>query len=391
MDEAAVFASVATELDRRGYDALVHVPPPHADQYSEALNQFPSHSITIQGRYPDILGFSQRNRVFAIEVKGDSALQKGVGQALTYQQGVHYSYLAAADPAVSEVSDLALSKGLGIIGVEETGDVAWETPHETLNREFLPDVEGQLAYRLRQRESAGRIAAMSLAQPLNFLAPPLAIATLDELSREAVVARIERDYEFRATSGALDGAEVLGLIETEPAFQLTNQGKLTTTVLRGAGIRTLEDLNDLKDRTRGSTLNQESPVLGQLLRNLFMQHPEMQLFVEALASFNERPVYFPDLLERLVTQYPNLYLNLFCTTQGRETARTYLQRGELEPLYADPGVWKDVVRNNVLFNFVHQLRHAGILAAETNGHGTAISEYDPDETPWHLGQVLLER
>ena len=117
----------------------------------------------------------------------------------------------------------------------------------------------------------------------------------------------------------------------------------------------------------------------------------MQSLVEALASFDGVEVNVPDLLERHVTQYPNLSLNLFCTGNGREAARTYLRRGEFEPLYAESDVRSDDVRSDVLFNFSHLLWHAGILAGEPNGHGTAIREYDPDEEPWRPGPSLRDR
>ncbi|MFO8114767.1 MAG: hypothetical protein R6U01_05310 [Halorubrum sp.] len=41
-----------------------------------------------------------------------------------------------------------------------------------------------------------------------------------------------------------------------------------------------------------------------------------------------------------------------------------------------------MIRNNVLFNFVQQLKHVGVLAPETRSHSGAIREYDPDEKPW---------
>lgn len=50
-------------------------------------------------------------------------------------------------------------------------------------------------------------------------------------------------------------------------------------------------------------------------------------------------------------------------------------------------VWKEVVRANVLFNFVQQLKHIGILGPETKSHGSALSKYDPSEKPWIVRQV----
>jgi hypothetical protein len=111
------------------------------------------------------------------------------------------------------------------------------------------------------------------------------------------------------------------------------------------------------------------------------------LFVDALGDFQEEPVTVPELIEHLLANYPNVFLNLFCTQRGREKAREFIERGDLEGIYADEATWKDLIRTNVLFNFVHQLRHAGILAPETSGHGRAIATFDPDAKPWHVERI----
>jgi hypothetical protein len=52
-----------------------------------------------------------------------------------------------------------------------------------------------------------------------------------------------------------------------------------------------------------------------------------------------------------------------------------------QPLVHVPG---DVIRANVLFNFVQQLKHIGVLDGETRSHSGKIREYDPDSKPWLL-------
>jgi len=389
MDEAAVFDRVIDTVAERGYDPLVHVPAAHEERFRSVVNRYPSHQISIRGRYPDVVGFTRTNRIFAIEVKGDSDLQKGIGQALTYQQGSHYSYLAAEGGAIDEVADVAASQGLGLIRCESSGDVAWESPNPTSSRDLLPDVESQLTYRLRRRESAGKIASMDLAQPLNFLAPVLAVADLETPTKDAIADRIEDGYDFAATTGAINGARVLALVEgTERGFRLTEQGELAATVLRGSGVRSLPDLEGVKASVpRGETVVEHYPTLATLLRTLFLRHPEMRLFVDALGDFRQPTVTVPEVIEHLLGNYPNVFLNLFCTQRGRETAREFIERGDLAGIYADEPTWKDLIRTNVLFNFVHQLRHVGILAPETSGHGRAIATFDPDAKPWYVGRI----
>ena len=121
MDESVVFGHVIDELETREYHPLVHVPGSHQDAYADVLNRCKTHQITIGGRYPDILGFTHADHVFAVEVKGSSGLLRGIGQALTYQQGAHGSYLAAAADTVGQHTDLLRSKGVGVIGATDDG------------------------------------------------------------------------------------------------------------------------------------------------------------------------------------------------------------------------------------------------------------------------------
>ena len=245
----------------------------------------------------------------------------------------------------------------------------------------MADVEGQLSLRLQGAEFGGDVTTLSLTQPLNYLAPVLAVDRRGPLGREALLETIEDEYSFRAGREALAGAETLGFLASSRPSTLTDQGELAATVLRGYGIETLEGLRLAKEETRGSTVVEIHRPIAILLGNSFSRHPEFGLLLEALWKEGE-VVYFPELLERLVREYPNVFLSAFCTTGGREQARELIERGESDRLYQDREVWAAVVRNNVLFNFVQQLKHVGVLAPETRSHSGAIDEYNPDEKPW---------
>lgn len=383
MNEAAVFGHVIDELRDRNYDPLVHVPDAHADTYADVLDRCPRHEITIRGRYPDVLGFTDANRVFAIEVKGERELLRGIGQALTYQEGAHVSYLAGDAGAVAGHADLLQSKGVGVIAVDDAGAASWRTPPRAESTEAVADVEGQLAVRLRGNEFGGDVTTLSLAQPLNYLAPVVAIDRYGPLAREELVDALADDYSFGAGDAAVSSARTLGFVTAGPPHELTDQGALAATVLRGYGIEDLDDLRLIKDDVRGSTTADVHPPLAVLLRNAFSKHPEFGLLLDALRKEGPR-VEFLDLVERLVREYPNVFLGAFCTNRGAERARELIERGETARLYRDPAVWRDVIRTNVLFNFVQQLKHVGVLTGETRSHSGPLDEYDPDEKPWFV-------
>jgi len=387
MEEPAVFDQILDDLDARGYDAFVHVPGSHSDRYESVLNRREKHRISIAGRFPDVIGFTNTNCVFAIEVKGDDDLLKGIGQALTYQQGAHTSYLAAEGSAMRQVSNVAHAKGLGTIKVNDT-ESEWTDPTSTAAHVHVQDVVGQLNYRLQRRGSAGKIAGMVLSQPINFLAPTIVLDERGPLSRNSLYEIIEDEYGFHAPQHIYDGATVLGLISGGDRCTLSERGRLVATTLNGYSVDTLADLERLKP-DRGIVVADEHPPIATLLRSQYTEHPEARLLFQALSELSGETL-FPELLEVLVNQYPNVFLNVFCTANrapgqsesGREQARALIEAGNPERIYKEEQVWKRVVRSNIFQNFVQQLKHIGVLAAETSGHSGKLADYDASKKPW---------
>jgi len=376
-----VFDRVVTALDERNYEPLVHVPDAHSETYADVLDRCRRHEIAIRGRYPDVLGFTDADRVFAIEVKGSTNLLRGIGQAMTYQQGAHVSYLAGDGEAVAPHANLLRSKGVGVIGVDADGGTSWSDPPSAESAEEVADIEGQLSVRLRSDAFGGDVTTLSLAQPLNYLAPVVALDRYGPLARDELVDVIADEYGFGAGDETVASARTLGLLALGSPNELTAQGELAATVLRGYGIEDLDDLRLTKADVGRDTVAEVHPPLAVLLRNSFSRHPEFGLLLDALRKEGPR-VQFLDLVERLVREYPNVFLSAFCTTRGAARARELIEQGRTDRLYRDPSVWRDVIRTNVLFNFVQQLKHVGVLAPETRSHSGAIAEYDPGEKPW---------
>jgi hypothetical protein len=132
-----------------------------------------------------------------------------------------------------------------------------------------------------------------------------------------------------------------------------------------------------------STVVEEHQPLAILIQNCYERHPEFRLLLDALRKEGPQ-IQFPALLRRLVHEYPNVFLSTFCTRAGRKRARKLIEAGQVAKIYEDEAVWKDIIRTNGLFNFVQQLKHIGILDAETRGHSGKISEYDAETKPWVL-------
>lgn len=387
MEEPEVFEKVIDDLEDRGYDAFVHIPGSHSDRYRSVIERCGEHRISIGGRFPDVIGFTNTNRIFAIEVKGIHDILKGIGQALTYQQGAHVSYLAADSKAIRQVSSVAISKGLGTINVGKA-DINWSSPAEAEANAYVQDVAGQLKYRLQRRGSAGEIAGMALTQPVNFLAPTLILKNSDPMSKDALKDTIQDEYDFYAPEHIYDGAVVLGLMSDEGECRLTDRGRLAGTMLNGYGVSEVNDLEQLKP-PRGTVVADEHPEIATLLRSQYTEHPEIRLLFQALSETSgELP--FPELVEILVSQYPNVFLNVFCTANpppgqsesGREQARTLIESGDADQIFKNEQIWKSAVRSNIFQNFVQQLKHIGVLSPETSGHNGKLTDFDPWSKPW---------
>ncbi len=392
MDEPTVFKHVLTYLEANGFDSLVHFPPSFADKYRDIAERYPRHQITVGGRYPDIIGFTPRNQVFAVEVKGESDILKGIGQAVTYQQGSHITYLAATDTILDQKSSELTAQGIGIIGVDENGVCRQEDPRGATAANQVSEIEGKLTYRLQQNGRDGSVSAVSLTYPFNFFAPAVAVADADSINRDELLDRVTGSYGVRRGTArhAIDGAEVLGFIRSNGLYTIGKQGQLALATLQGCvdGDLTLTALHKYRDSIHGQPLVEAEPSLAILLQNAYRQHPDFRLFIEALQKF-ENKVEFPTLLEELVKHYPNVFLNLVCKQPERNTAREFLEAGNREQIYTDRDTWESLIRSNVISNFVNQLKHIGILHPDTAGHGGAKRDYDPQAKPWILRDTSL--
>jgi hypothetical protein len=91
----------------------------------DVLDRCETHQVTIGGQYPNVLGSTHADRVFAVGVNGLSGLLRGIGQALTYQQDAHISYFAAGADTVGQHTDLLRLKGVGVIGAADDGVARW--------------------------------------------------------------------------------------------------------------------------------------------------------------------------------------------------------------------------------------------------------------------------
>jgi len=74
------------------------------------------------------------------------------------------------------------------------------------SHEQVVDIEGQLSVRLRRSDISGDIASLSLAQPLNYLAPVVAADAHGPLAGDELEDVLAAEYGFGARKSARQSA-----------------------------------------------------------------------------------------------------------------------------------------------------------------------------------------
>lgn len=385
VSESEVFQSVVDALDARGWDFFIHIPHSYRDHdiYRQIVKEHETHDIKIQGKWPDVIGYNSKREVCAIEIKGSKNVFGGVGQAAGYKAGCHRSYIAAPKNKIAEVGDAARDSSIGLIGISEGHVDHWEEPNTVSNKNYLSDVQRQLIYRLNDWKSLSNISSLRLSKPENFLAP-LFILDNGPKKEKRIAKAIQNKYDFHDPYGVLQGSLSLKLVEeNDGQFRLTEDGRFALTSLKGEKIRTLSDLQVLKESTSYKrTLYVEYPNISTLLRKQFKEHPEFRSILEVINDFDSNSVTLPEVTRELAMQYPNVYTNIFCASQKQPKATRLLEKQGPEAIHSDLDIWRNLMLQNIYDNFTRQLRQVGILDSRTSIYYGEKEDFPPEEYPW---------
>jgi hypothetical protein len=351
-------------------------------------------TIRIGRRKPDLLGYNTDGEIFAVEVKGEKNIRKGIGQAAHYQSGVHQSYIAAAASAVDEFIDTILACGLGLHKLTANGTVVTKEPNQVISSTKLDKTRRALSAKTSDFE-ADRSAFSSSTMPLNVFRPLVVVVEAgdnNEITRTECQERIaDHEYGVRKTTSnhAISLARTLQLVKRfndgKPKLRATETGQLGYYTLLGR----IEDLNRFAvgidpnavpetnlDRLlwyvkriidKRSKVYELDPAIGKFLRDRYAAVPNVRQLVNTLASYSGTTAELPRILADLALESPDSYLALF-VEQGQNNEFTEL----METSDADPTDRQfqesllDIASGDYLYNFVSQLCHVGILTADTN-------------------------
>ncbi len=359
------------------------------------LNQrdYPRHNITIKGFIPDLIGFNQFEDVIAIEAKGTRDIQKGIGQALTYKEGSHLAYLAAEDKSLQNFQ-VALKQGnIGSIFVTET-EIRKVDPLEPFRAHFLEDTKRELLILSKDMVSSQkRLTDLTRNHIVNYLAPLIFVCS-GWRARKEVEEELEA-YNIQAIGELIRGAKIIGLIKEESGeLRITDEGFVLKRIMQLEGLDKLEKLEEIKKETsrkKGVSLATEYPEIAITLKMLYNKN---ELFMELMKVFEKqkrKEMSFKELIEEVVKNKPNLFINLFCPKNKKEEVLRMYQKGEEKRIYEEESVLRETLTHSTVFTFKKHLIHLGILSTDNKLHSGKLSEYNPKEDIWILVQETRKK
>lgn len=358
----------------------------------------PFNHVRVGSGYPDLVGVRRLDPDFlavdrlgdtpplvAIEAKGYTdagtvGVERGIVQAYDRLHEANAAYVVAPVDAISQ-SDRTLASELnvGVLGVGTDGSVdSLEVPRVVGNH------TSDEATAIRFQASAQGVADRSfgLNHPKNYLAYPLAVAHPDD------TATVLTERVVRAVDSARTGAAFLGLVEDDPAVELTQLG---AEVVRFALDRygSVDDALDAFEAWHGSPKRfcDLAPEWGLVTRRVVWAYPATKLLVSELQTMHEDGITNPslvDLVEWLHATQPTFTVELFLKSSENVRSRVLDEDGALCRAELTDGT---VYHAPTVFQLKAMLYHAGILA----DRGAEPHRLDPSTDRWRLRNPIDSR
>ena len=162
MNEAEVVSVICEHLQNENWQFWIDDHPIHKDL------QFQKHRLLIGGARPDIFGVNDVKQIFAVEVKGLKDYKKAVGQALIYKSGVNISYIGGLSSLLNNISNVAISSGLGLISVNESDSkVEITNPLYYISPIFLEDIKNELTVLQHQKKINRSFSSFGCSHVIN--------------------------------------------------------------------------------------------------------------------------------------------------------------------------------------------------------------------------------
>jgi len=132
------------------------------------------------------------------------------------------------------------------------------------------------------------------------------------------------------------------------------------------------------------------PSLAKFLQLIYFQNPDFKQFTSILQSFGKSEITSKDIIDKLIVEYPNLFLNFFVKPTVKDKVVSIFLSGKKESLMEDyKNTISDFGHYNFFFAFKRHLVHLGILSQENATFYKKTEDLDVENDIWILGKNIL--
>ncbi|KKL53404.1 hypothetical protein LCGC14_2275790 [marine sediment metagenome] len=390
MNEAEVVSRICEHLQNEKWHFWIDDHPIHKEL------RFQKHCLLIGGSRPDIFGLNDVKQIFAVEVKGLKDYKKAIGQALTYKSGVHLSYIGGINTFLDKISNIALSSGLGLISVDESGSsVEVINPLYNISPIFLDDIKNELTVLQHQKKKNRSFSSFGRTHIINYFAPIFLFQDRESKSRtkkELIIDFEKVDWANKAYSELISGANTIGILDlNEVGYNLSKIGQFCLEHFITIGIDSISKLQEMLNQTqRNKCVYSEFPSLAKFLQLIYFQNSDFKQFISILQSFDKTEVSSKEIIDILIMEYPNLFLNFFVKPTAKDKVVSMFLSGNKQALMDNyKKTISDFGHYNFFFAFKRHLVHLGVLSQENKTFYKKTEELDVENDYWILGKDIL--
>ncbi len=388
MNEADVVSIICEHLQNKNWQFWIDDHPIHKNL------RFQKHCLLIGGARPDIFGLNDVKQIFAVEVKGLKDYKKAIGQALTYKSGVQLSYIGGINTYLNKVSNIAISSGLGLISVNASdSNVDIIEPLYYISPIFLEDIKNEINVLQNQKKKNRSFSSFGRTHIINYFAPIFLFQDNTIKTKKELIQNFEKvGWANRAYSELISGANTIGILDLNGNdYKLSKIGQFCLEHFFTIGIDSISKLQEILNKTkRNKCVYSEFPSLAKFLQLIYFQNPDFKQFISILQSFGKREITSRIIIDRLVIDYPNLFLNFFVKPTAKDKVVSIFLSGNKEFLMEDyKRTISDFGQYNFFFAFKRHLVHLGVLSQENTTFYKKTEELDVDNDFWILGKDVL--
>ena len=390
MNEAEVVSRICEHLQNESWQFWIDDHPIHKEL------SFQKHCLLISGARPDIFGLNDVKQIFAVEVKGLKDYKKAIGQALNYKSGVNLAYVGGLNTHLNKISNIATSSGLGLISVDEScSSVEIINPLYNISPIFLNDIKNELNVLQHQKKNNRSFSSFGRTHIINYFTPIFLFQDHEDKSKtkKELVNDFEKiGWANKAYSELIGGANIIGILDlNEKGYNLSKIGKYCLEHFISIGLDSISRLQEALNQTqKKKCVYSEYPSLAKFLQLIYFQNPDFKKFVTILQNFNKTKVSSKEIIDVLIKEYPNLFLNFFVKPTTKERVISIFLLGKKETLTDNyKKTISDFGHYNFFFAFKRHLVHLGILTQENRTFYKNTEELNVENDYWILGKDIL--